>query len=126
MVVHVRSLHEPRADDGRRARPLVWKGARQHRLSPTPRSSSRAKVSCVRSACSSCRARWLCSTAERDRCPERVFIRARGRGDALDVEIRCREVLQILVPDDHGLGVTAITEVVSEISVTVGSGARRS
>jgi hypothetical protein len=42
--------------------------------------------------------------------PERFVIRARGRNDAVDVTVDVDDACQILVPDDHGTGLTVITE----------------
>jgi len=95
---------------------LLWNGARQHRAfgNAEVRVESEGLLR-PRHVLKVPRPMALLHEQAVTDVPERLLIRAQGRGDFVDVEVRCREVMQILVPDDCGLGVTAITEVVSDI-----------
>ena len=50
--------------------------------------------------------------------PRRLHVHARGDGDEVRGALDCEDVARIVVPDDHGLGATAIHEVVGTLSLT--------
>lgn len=43
--------------------------------------------------------------------PRRLNVRARGQGDRVELEFRCEEAAQVIIPNDEDLGVTIINEV---------------
>ncbi|MGE5185788.1 MAG: hypothetical protein ACM31C_27195 [Acidobacteriota bacterium] len=50
--------------------------------------------------------------------PRRLHLRARGDGDEVHGVFEAEDVARIVVPDDHGLGATAIHEVVGTLALT--------